>query len=119
MSSPYTFTIGEAQDFIDGFANSSAGGMLPAREAKLFKEIRESLNQISTIRIDNQLGDTFLDMSTLRLTPAASLVLRNLVDFGKTIEAIQPHCMVESEQDRMGYAIRGYTKILPYQRTPD
>ena len=42
MSSVNTFTIGEAQDFIHDFVNSSAGGMLPAREAKLFKEIRES-----------------------------------------------------------------------------
>ena len=111
MSSHDTFTIGEAQDFIDGFANSSAGGMLPAREAKLFKEIRESLNQIDTIRW----ADTFLvlDMSTLRLTPTASLVLRNLVDFGKTIEAIQPHCTVKSEQNRMGYAIRDYVTDLP------
>ena len=113
MSSPYTFTIGEAQDFIHGFANSSAGGMLPAREAKLFKEIREALNQIGTIRIGDAWADTLLDMSTLRLTPTASLVLRNLVDFGKTIEAIQPHCTVESEQNRLGYAIRDYVTDLP------
>ena len=118
MSSVNTFTIGEAQDFMNNFANSSAGGMLPAKEAKLFREIRESLNQIDTIGIGNKIAGEFLDTRSLRLTTAASQVLRNLVDFGKTIEAIQPYCEVKVEADRMGYAIRGYVTGLPYQQ-PD
>ena len=117
MSSINTFTIGEAQDFINDFANSSAGGMLPAREAKLFGEIRESLSQIDTIGIGNKVVGVFLDMRSLRLTTAASQMLRNLVDFGKTIEAIQPYCEVQLECDRMGYAIRAYVIGLPYQQS--
>ena len=118
MSSVITFTVGEAHDFINDFANSSAGGMLPAKEAKLFGEIRESLSQVSVIGIGNPAKGSFLDMRTLRLTTAASQVLRNLVDFGKTIEAIQPHCEVESEVDRLGYAIRAYAESLPYRKMP-